>query len=81
MVFNTIGGDKRDRTADLLNAIHLVRELSVENLENVGITGQIRTENIEIVSDNFAFFEPIHCEFITKKYVTYVLILCFLDGD
>ena len=28
MVFNTFGGDKRDRTADLLNAIQALSQLS-----------------------------------------------------
>ena len=34
MVFNTFGGDKRDRTADLLNAIQALSQLSYTPILN-----------------------------------------------
>ena len=51
MVFNTFGGDKRDRTADLLNAIQALSQLSYtpiypETLEITGFSGISKKQNL-----------------------------------
>ena len=57
MVFRTHGGDKRDRTADLLNAIQALSQLSYTPIRYSDLfPGQLLYYNIHSETVNIFFF-------------------------